>query len=255
MLAALLALALVAGGLWILGALSGKNRAVADVGFSQNVQAVGEHKYVRSWTSYGPAVVYGVCGGRSGCVSGIHHWRVSRGTATTRLTTFKVTERIRAYDYYLLDVDVATSRRTGSGDGGTAVFRIHSSGPKLYDRNDSRSIRARGSSCTTVGVQMSTPWPIVTANATVGRATFCDKSADLRRSTSGADATYQASQLSDVRHLTMQRWVKVRAGRRPRFTVAIVLPQDRCTRGNGKGYCVRYRDGANSKAVVIGTTG
>ncbi|MBO9522847.1 MAG: hypothetical protein J7518_15040 [Nocardioidaceae bacterium] len=229
--------------------------AEADVTFTQNVQAVGVTRYAKSWTNYGPPVIYTFCGGRTGCTSVFGYWRVSRGTATTRVTTFKVMEKIRAYDFYLLDVDVTTSSRTGTGDGGPSAFRIHSAGPSVFDRNDSRSIDSQSSGCTTVGVTMSTPWPVVGASATVGHASLCGDHGDLIRSYSGGDAVYRGTHLDDVRHLTMQRWVQVAAGKKPSFGINVVLPLDSCTRGDGKGHCIKFSEGSTSRSIAIGTTG
>lgn len=229
--------------------------ARAEVSYTQNMQAVGETRYVTTWTNYGPKFTETGCWARGGCAVILKYWRVSRGTATVRLTTFKVTEKIKAYDYYLLDFDGATSSRSGTGEGGTGAFRIHSTGPKVHDRNDSKAIDAKSSGCTTIAVGMSTPWPIVTASATIGHATMCDKSADLTRAYAYSDPLYRAHLLSKVRHLTMQRWVKVAAGAKPSFIVSTSVPHDRCTQGDGKGECTKYADGASNKSIRISTSG
>ncbi|MCW2755064.1 MAG: hypothetical protein JWQ32_2475 [Marmoricola sp.] len=230
--------------------------SVADVPYSQNVQAVGEAKYVQSWTSYGPRYVVNFCEPRSAFCAVVENYsKASRGTATVRLTTFKVTERIRAYDYYLLDFDVTTSWRSGTGDGGTGTFKIRSTGPKLYDRNDSKAIDAQRASCTTVAVEMSTPWPLIAAGTTVGHATMCDKSADLTRSYSGSDAIYEGRMLASIRHLTMQRWVKVAHGSRPSFALTVTLPRDTCTNSDAQGHCTRFSAGSTTKSINLGTTG
>ena len=229
--------------------------SVADVSYSQNVQAVGETKVVRNWTSYGPQYFAAFCPPRSPTCAVTKWWRVSRGTSTARLTTFKVVERIKAYDYYLLDVDVTTSSRTGSGDGGTEQIAIHSGGPHLYDRNDSKSIDAKSSSCASFAVTMSTPWPFVTASSTVGHAMTCNKRADLTRTYSGADVVYRAHLLAKIRHLTMQRWVKVAAGKKPWFRVTTTLGADRCTKGDGHGHCIAYGNGSSARSTTISTSG
>jgi hypothetical protein len=230
--------------------------SAADVPYSQNVQAVGEKKYVATWAKYGPEqVATTICGGRAGCSGPPAYWMVSHGTATIRATTFKVTEQVKAYDYYLLDVDVTTSGRSGNGDGANATFVVHSAGPTVHDRNDSKSINATKSSCTKVAVGMSTPWPLVTASTTVGNATLCSAGADLTRTYSGSDAHYRARMLSAVRHLTMQRWVKVASGAKPSFTVLITLPQEYCTKGDGHGHCRDYASSTRTAIVALGTTG
>jgi hypothetical protein len=171
------------------------------------------------------------------------------------MTTFKVTEKIRDFDYYLLDFDVTMSARSGTGDGGASTYRIKSTGPKLFDKNDSKTLKSDQGGCTDVAVTMSTPWPIVTASTTVGHAELCDKAATLTRSYSGADARYAGTKLAAMRHLTMQRWIKVKAGKKPSFDLGVVLPNDACTKGDGKGHCIKFDNKASSKAITINTTG
>ncbi|HET6152698.1 MAG TPA: hypothetical protein VFE15_07060 [Marmoricola sp.] len=230
--------------------------SVADVPYSQNVQAVGEAKYVQTWTHYGPRLVSNFCPPRSPqCVVVENYLKVSRGTATVRVTSFKVTEKVKAYDYYLLDYDVTTSARSGTGDGGTGVFTVGSTGPALVDRDDSKAINATKSSCTTLAVGMSTPWPLVTASATIAHATLCDPGADLTRAYSGSTAVYHGKMLSQIHHLTMQRWVKVAAGAKPRFVIGLTLPRDHCTSVNSKKQCTKGAVGTTTKSIVLGTTG
>jgi len=239
----------------VLSGRTGPSPAGAEVTYSQNVRAVGETKYVKKWTNYGPAVAAGGCGGRAGCFSAFQYWRVSRGTATVRATTFKVSEGIKDFDYYLLDVDVTTSSRTGTGNGGSTAFMIDHGGTRSFDRNDSKSLDAKRNTCSSVAVTMSTPWPFVTASSTVGHATLCNEAADLRREYLGSSAIYRGSRLKDMRHLTMQRWVKVRARAKPTFDLAVVLPSDRCTAGDGDGHCVKYASDSSYRSITLGTSG
>ena len=71
----------------------------------------------------------------------------------------------------------------------------------------------------------------------------------------GSSAIYRGSHLDDMRHLTMQRWVKVRARAKPTFDLAIVLPSDRCTAGDGDGHCVKFANDSSYRSITLGTSG
>ena len=58
-----------------------------------------------------------------------------------------------------------------------------------------------------------------------------------------------------MRHLTMQRWIKVKAGKKPSFDLGVALPNDACTKGDGKGHCIAYDNRTSGATFKLGTTG
>ena len=60
--------------------------------------------------------------------------------------------------------------------------------------------------------------------------------------------------IGSTRHLAVDRAVKVKAGKKPRFKVTLSVPQDTCTRAL-QHKCVDYTNGAGSATYSVGSSG
>jgi hypothetical protein len=225
----------------------------ADVGVTQEAKLVGEKpvsgRYSIKYNDYGPdRGTY--CPPRSPhCV--VQGRPVARGKLQTKLSVYKIKDGMRKFDYYLLDVDMVTADRYGAWKMGGVAISVTNVGPRLVDRNDTRSLSAEENECHSVDVGLSTPWPVISASADLGSVTWCTKKASLRLSSAG---NWVLQGLGSTRHMAVDRAVKVRAGAKPRFKVTIVVPKDTCTRAL-QGKCIEFDNGASSATYRVGSSG
>lgn len=220
------------------------------------VKPVGTLKktFRRSFTEYGAKVMQTICYPRGGCYGTLKGYRVARGTVEIRLTSYLVQEKIKAYDYYVLEYDVNVVRRSGSSDAGIGTFGIGSPGPSLHEHRDTKSLSAREQECDEITFTLGTPWPVVSASTDVGAITFCDEEARLSRTTSGLKSRYRANMLRHSSHLVMQRWVEVKRGVRPKFSAMVSLPDDTCTKADD-GWCKEFTRSRTGARFALGTRG
>ena len=181
-------------------------------------------------------------------------YAVKRGALATKLMTYRLTENVRGYDYYLLDVDVNNVNPSGSSNYGWASVRIRTISGSLVDSTETKGITAEESKCDSLDLQLSTPWPVVSGTVNLGSVDFCDARARFGRSRKTASTSvYRANMLGRTSHVSAQRWVKVARGARPKFEVTVRTSRDRCT-ASRDGWCTAYTNGSAAKTWSIGTT-
>ncbi|WP_244928255.1 hypothetical protein [Nocardioides sp. W7] len=232
------------------------NPAHADVGVTQEARLVGDKpvsgRYGIAFNDYG-ANRGNYCPPRAGQCWPLGR-AVARGTLETKLSVYRIKDGMKKYDYYLLDVDVVAADRVGKHRGGTVTIGVTSLGPRLVDHTDTKTLRATQGDCHSVDIGFSTPWPVIDASADLGSVTWCSDSASLSRTTSGTTARWSLKGLGRTHHLAVDRAVKVRAGKKPRFRVDVTVPRDTCTRAI-RGKCVDYRGGTASASYRVGSRG
>lgn len=225
----------------------------ADVGVTQQAKLVGERpvsgRFSIAYNDYGPdRGTY--CPPRSPqCV--VLGRPVARGKLKTKLSVYKIKDGMRRFDYYLLDVDAVTADRYGKWRMGGVSISVTSVGPRLVDRTDTKSLSAREGECHSVDVGLSTPWPVISASADLGSVTWCDEDASLKLFSAG---NWVLKGLGSTRHLAVDRAVKVRSGKKPRFEITVVVPTDKCTRSI-QGKCTEYDNQARSATYRVGSSG
>jgi hypothetical protein len=236
----------------LLALLASATPTQADVGVTQQAKLVGENpvsgRYSASYNDYGPNRG-NICPPRAGQCQVLGR-AVARGKLQTKLSVYKIKDGIKKYDYYLLDVDAVTASRYGKYRKGTVGIRVTSLGPKLVDHVDTKSLSASKGDCHSVNVGFSTPWPVISASADLGSVTWCDDDASLKASA----GRWTLVGVGVTRHLAVDRAVKVRAGKKPRFRVAVTVPTDTCTRAL-QGKCVDKTDGSRTVTYTVGSSG
>lgn len=219
--------------------------AQADVGATQQVVLVADkpvkNRYDAKYRNY--AGEHAQCFPHGGCVE-VNP--VAKGHLRTKLTAYKLKERVKKYNYFLLDVDTDVTNH-GDTDLGTGYVKItNSDGPKLVDHTETHSVDASVPFCADLGLGLTTPWPVVSGSVSFGKVRLCAKKASFTRHVSGKDVAYKATLLGSARHLEVDRWVKVRSDVWPIFTVRVVVPHDRCTkwvpRPHAKPVCFSFDD-------------
>lgn len=210
--------------------------------------------YDAGYTSYGEKV----CVNPRACSK--NYYRVARGTLQTKLNSYVIKDGIKRFDFYLLSVDTALAGQSGSSALGAATLQVRTISGKIVDTDDSKSIKKEPKKCTAYPVTVGAGWGVASGGIEVGAITLCNETASVGLAYSGADAVYTADGLPKIRHLTLSRIVKVKAGSRPKFQVIVTYPTDACTRtgpaGTGTaGKCTRFEDHTSTITYTVGTRG
>ena len=186
-------------------------------------------------------------------------FRKSEGTVEVKLSTFRISEGRRKFDYYILDVDVLNTGREGSSENGWFKTVVEHGNARVKDQANTKSAYFDDDKdCKAMTLGLSTPWPIVSAAVDLGTVTFCEKGARYSMSTSGSVSTYMADNAREVTHVASERILKVRRGDKPRFTVTVTVPSDDCTEvgtGSASGNCVEYDNETVTRTFSVGTKG
>lgn len=203
--------------------------------------------------------------GESYCCHGFYY-TVAKGDIRTKVNSYVIKEEMKAYDFYLLDVDAALADQTGRSSWGDASFAVHTIAPAgtIIGTDDSRSVTRDPRDCQSfpVSVGAGIGWSAggaganVGASIDVGAVRFCDAAASFTVAHHGSDAIYHASRLAKIQRLNLARVVKVKAGTKPRFQVILTYPTDSCTAGGSRPEtCGRFIDSTTSVVYRVGTTG
>jgi hypothetical protein len=239
--------------------------ADANVGYSQQVVMVGQTpakvsvRFDVTFADYGnwyKRCFYHGHDAPPTCTN--YGYRAAHGEFQTKLTTYKLKEGIKKYDYFLLDADTNVAKHSGSYSDGTAKVLVRNTGAATVDHTETKSIRASQHSCASLQLGISTPWPGVTASVPLGSVTLCDTNASFNRSAGSNVTTYTASRLSKINHLDTNRWTQVLAGKRPTFRVDVVVPHDTCTKYKtvgGAQWCQSFTNAWTTKTYYVKTTG
>jgi len=226
--AAVLALATAVGALVLLGP---GGPAAADVAISQQVVLRQDHgPYRMRYKQYYP-------GDNGVSVASAY----GRGRLTFSLRSYRLKERERRYDYYLVDFTGTTSRRRGWETLGRAQVYLSTTrrvNYTTYSKGKSRGPKA----CTTRGVDIAATIGVVSVGTTVGHIRTCGARARLRMHKTSRAAMFTARGLNQMRYFTAQKWVRVRQGNRPRFFAHVITNHDRCPITVGRTCEIRRND-------------
>ena len=240
--------------------------ADANVGYSQQVVMVGQKpavmssRYLVNFTDYGDWYKRCFYHGHDApptCTN--YGYRAAHGQFQTKLTTYRLKERIRKYDYYLLDADTNVAKHSGSYTWGDSYVMVHQTGSAIVSRTESKSIRRDSGSCAALQLGISTPWPGITASVPLGTVTLCATNSSFNRHVSTSTYTwYKDSGLAKTNHLDVNRWVQVKAGVHPSFKVQVRVPVDHCTKYKTVGssnWCQSFDNLWTTKSYYVHTTG
>jgi hypothetical protein len=183
-------------------------------------------------------------------------YHVSRGTAAVKLRTYKLKEGLKAYDYYIIDVEVANVKPYGASTGGWMKVHIYPSGSTtIVDYSDTKSVSSSKSSCYSVTPSFGAAIGPVGASVSLGSIRFCSSSAsyviDYRK---GARTVWMAHNLRKISSFVSERIVKVHAGAHPKFGITGHVPTDKCT-ASRSGDCTDYTNDTTLYHYTIGTSG
>lgn len=218
--------------------------AGADVEFTQNVQLRQDKgPFNMSYSSFRDGV--GSC---SDCAA---PYKTAGGKMRVHLTTYKLTEQSRRYDYYLVDATVSTRDRHGEEDWGWLEATVRSREAVSYATYSSGKSETR-EDCGSWPLEIAGSWGPVSVGTTVARFSTCTESWISRDSVKRGQH-YHVTNFNGVRNVTFQRFVRVGAGVKPSFRVTIERSTDKCdshTFPDGTHYWCYNR--SDSKSWVIG---
>jgi hypothetical protein len=212
--------------------------ARADVAISQQVVMIRDA---------GPYKVnyregYATSGGYLGTI-----YNFASGTLTYSMKAYKLKEQVRKYDYFLLDVTGQTSNR--KGDHGRATFRLGTDDTVNYT-NYTTAVKDSPSDCKTFPLNVSgTVWPGVSLGTTVGHIKTCGKDFKMTTATSTTTRAYVTTRVNRSRQITMQKWIRVAAGKRPDFRFQMAYGYDTCAKYGeymGTKFCVQKKSTTKS---------
>jgi hypothetical protein len=186
---------------------------------------------------------------------GIPH--VASGTAKYTLTSYKILDQNRKFDFYLVDVSANLVKRTGDQDWGWMDVTVRSAGrTKVVS---SAYTLGKGventSTCKTFPIELGVGFYGVSAGTTAGHVSFCHHGSKIESSRASHGRLYHATGLSGIASLDAQRYVQVPQGGHPAFSVKVRTNADtlQCPTLSDGTHCF-VGHGMHAKHRTIGTT-
>jgi len=187
------------------------------------------------------------------------YYKAAAGTFKTKLSTYKIKDGLKGYDFYLLTVDTNVGHRGESVRGGATITDYDIDVSHEVDYADSPTMTATDGGCQTVDFSLGYSFGPIGASTNLASFNFCDENATGKLSHSGVTAFYKLYRLAKINNVTLSRVEKVKSGTHPTFRVAFYVHQDTCTKGGklvtGKYVCFSYAGNIVQKRYSIGTTG
>lgn len=188
--------------------------ASADVPFAQQVSLVTDGPtttfYVSKQTGY----------------TGYGKPTFARSSHRIDMNVYKLSEKVKGYNYYFVDVDTRLKSKSGSSAGSMTLTAW--TAKTTTQMSYTKSVSASKSSCATLSVGISGAMGPIGAGATVSKPVLCGKSAKGRLSTSGGGriGTYAITAPSLAKHGDFKKFIRVQAGKNPVLNVRISGPCD-----------------------------
>ena len=186
---------------------------------------------------------------------GIPH--VASGTARYTLTSYKILDQNRKFDFYLVDVSANLVKRTGDQDWGWMDVTVRSAGrTKVVS---SAYTLGKGventSTCKSFPIELGVGFYGVSAGTTAGHVSFCHRGSKIESSRASHGRLYHATGLSGIASLDAQRYVQVPQGGHPAFSVKVRTNADtlQCPTLSDGTHCF-VGHGMHAKHRTIGTT-
>jgi hypothetical protein len=245
-----LAVVILAGSSGLLPAMAEPVVARPDVPFSQQVKLRDDlGPFVIKYRSFNDNEPNGC----SNCTAG--PLPISSGKVSVEPQTYVLVEQNKKYDYYLVQVAITTSDRKGTRSAGVLQATLRSTA-SVSTATHSAGYTQTAQSCHTYPIDLGASWGPFDASTTVGHYSTCVKTKVSHRAVKRGDS-YRVTNLNGIKTIEFSRFVRVKAGKHPKFTVNIVTPQARCHYVNipTTGVQLDCDPGSREKTWTIGTTG
>ncbi|WP_344806540.1 hypothetical protein [Microlunatus ginsengisoli] len=152
----------------------------------------------------------------------------NRGKVNYSVKLYRLKEKEKRYDYYFVDVTANTYDRLGDGDKGRLSVTIDPTSKINYSTNVYSKSKLKGG-CHSYPLNLGVSMGPINVGTTVANFSTCDK-ADIHTKRLASDAVrYDIYSLNRFRTMTMQKWVRVKAGAKPTFNVKVAWRADDCT--------------------------
>ena len=163
-----------------------------------------------------------------GAGDGCAKYPPNAGKVNYSVKMYRLKERERRYDYYFVDVTANTYARKGDGDKGRMSITLDPTSKvnlttNVYSKNTLKD------DCHTYPLEIGVGLGPFSAGTTVANFSTCDK-ADIHTTKLASNAVrYDIYSLNRFRNWTVQKWVRVAKGAKPRFKVTVRWRADNCT--------------------------
>ena len=143
------------------------------------------------------------------------------GTAKFIVSSYKILDQNRKYDFFLVDATASLVDRTGDEDWGWMDVTLRSVGDtKILGNSYTLGKGVENvTTCKTFPVNLGVSFYGVSAGTTAGHVSFCNQGSKLSSSSISSGRRYHATGLSGIASIQMQRYVQVRNGALPHFRV------------------------------------
>ena len=175
-----------------------------------------------------------------GAGDGCAKYPPNAGKVNYSVKMYRLKERERRYDYYFVDVTANTYARKGDGDKGRMSITLDPTSKvnlttNVYSKNTLKD------DCHTYPLEIGVGLGPFSAGTTVANFSTCDK-ADIHTTKLASNAVrYDIYSLNRFRNWTVQKWVRVAKGAKPRFKVTVRLAGRQLHRAPSRRQGVRQR--------------
>lgn len=237
-------------------ALAAIPSARADISYSQQVVLRNDPgPYYRTYTSFRDGAKScstppGPCG---------WPYSIAKGKLTIMPRTYKLKEQNKRYDYYVVDLSVRTSDRSGAKDWAFLEATVQSTRDVNYATYSLGKSKV-DDDCKTYPIEIAGGWGPLSVGTTVGSFKVGCVETWISRKAVTRGQFYHLTNLNGVTSVTFQRFVRVAAGVKPSFKLTLVYPTDACgkTSASNGSTTVLYKWCTNRRATwtkTVGTTG
>lgn len=157
-------------------------------------------------------------------------YSTARGKLTIMPRTYKLKEQNRTYDYYVVDLSVRTSDRSGAKDWAYLEATVQSTQAVNYATYSLGKSTVGG--CKSYPIDIAAGWGPLSAGTTVGSFRVNCVDTWISRDAISRGQRYHVTNLNGVTYVSFQRFVRVAAGTKPSFRLTVTYPTDAC----GKSY-------------------
>lgn len=186
-----------------------------------------------------------------------NNFKKSTGMVKVVATSYRILEGNGRYDFFLVDVTATLTKRSGDEDWGWMDIQLKSTGKaKVLSSSYSLGKQSENTtSCKSYPVSLGLGFFNVSAGTTVGKVSFCHPGSKVESSALSGGRLYHATGLSGLSSIQMSRYVRVKQGARPTFSVTADRNTESsvCATGADGYFCYIIR-GMSRSSLGIGTT-
>jgi hypothetical protein len=150
----------------------------------------------------------------------------SWGEPRYRVIVYRLTERLKRWNYFIAVVNVANTNRHGPRRASWSSVTIKTRRAVNYSTHSSGHRRVEPQKCRRYPVNLSAGFHGFSAGTTVGHFSTCRDRPSIQRSSVRRGASWFLTQFGAINSATAHKYIRVRRGQRPAFRVTFTVPCD-----------------------------